>query len=102
MNVSCLTRTQVQWTDSGHSPLILQSETAYLVQGGVVGEVDAIVSLVFDVKADSEQLLQTFHSELNLPTARHGVRGDLDAPLVGCQLFPVTERRNRAGELLLL
>lgn len=63
---------------------------------------DGIVSLVCDVEPDDEQLLQTIHSELNLPTARHGVRGDLNAPLVSCQLFPVTERQYQAAELLLL
>ena len=93
-----LTRTEEERTGSGHSPLVLQSETAHLVQGGVVGEVDAIGSLVHDVELDNEQLLQTVHGELNLATARHGVRGDLNAPLVSCQLFPVRERDDQAAE----
>lgn len=74
MLVRCLTRTEEQRTGSGHSPLILQSETADLVQCGVVGEVDAVWALVHDVEPEDEQLPQTIHSELDLSTpARHGV-----------------------------
>lgn len=89
MSVSCLTRTEEQRTSSGHSPLILQSETAHLVQGSVIGEVDAVGSFVYNVEPDDEQLLQTIHSEMNLATGPLGVRGDLNAPFVSCQLFPV-------------
>lgn len=45
-SVSFLTRTEKQWTGSGDSPLILQGETAHLVQRSVVGEVDAVCALV--------------------------------------------------------
>ncbi len=74
MLVSCLTRTEEQRTGSGHSPLILQNETADFVQGGVVGEVDAVWALVYDVEPEDEQLPQTIHNELNLSAAaRRGV-----------------------------
>lgn len=72
-SVSTLTRTEEQRTSSGHSPLILQSETADLVQGSVVGEMDAVCALVYYVEPEDEQLLQAIHSELNLSAARCGV-----------------------------
>ncbi len=72
-SVSCLTRTEKQWTGSGHSPLILQRETADLVQGCVVCEVDAACALVYNVEPEDEQLPQTIHSELNLSTFRRRV-----------------------------
>lgn len=79
-----LTRTKEYRTSSGHSPLVLQGEAAYLVQGSVVGEVDTTCSLVHNVEPDGEQLSQTVHSERNLPTAaRLRVRSDFNAPLVG-------------------
>lgn len=68
-----LTRTEEQRTNSGHPPLILQSETADLVQGGVEGEVDAVWTLVCDVEPEDERLPQAFHDDLNLSTAQRGV-----------------------------
>lgn len=64
------TRTEEQWTGSAHSPLILQSETADLVQGSVVGEVHAVWT---NVEPDDERLPQSVHGELNLSTFCHGV-----------------------------
>lgn len=61
------------------------------MQGSVEGEVDAVRAFVYDVELDNKQLPQTLHSELDLSTARHGVRGDLDAALVSYQHLPVRE-----------
>lgn len=65
---SALTRTEEQRTGSGDSPLVLQSEAGHLVQGSVVGEVDAGCALVKDVEPEDERLPQSFHSELDFST----------------------------------
>lgn len=64
------TGTEQQRRDSGHSAIILQSETADFVQGSVVGEVHTAGTLVANVEADNKNLFQTLHGEENLSIYR--------------------------------
>lgn len=64
------TGTEQQRRDSGHSAIILQSETADFVQGSVVGKVHTGGTLIDYVETDNKHIFQTLHGEKKLPLHR--------------------------------